>query len=76
MHKENNNTPHGAMGKGELARLYLPNISERSATNCLTKWINNHPVLRSELEKTGLKRKQKMLTPLQVSLIIQYLGEP
>lgn len=76
MRKETFTVPHGAMGKGELAHLYLPNITERSATNCLTRWINNHPVLRTELEATGLKPKQKMLTPLQVSIIIKYLGEP
>ena len=76
MHKDDTKRKYGAMGKGELARLYLPNILERSATNCLQRWINNHPILKAELEATGLKPKQKMLTPLQVSIIVKYLGEP
>ena len=76
MHNKDMTTKHGAMGKGELAHLYLPHISQRSATNTLMQWINGHPVLREELEKTGLKPRQKMLTPLQVNIIMKYLGEP
>ena len=76
MHNKDFSIPHGAMGKGELAHRYLPNISMRSATNCLMQWIKGHPVLMQELQKTGLKTRQKMLTPMQVSIIIKYLGEP
>ena len=40
------------------------------------QWIKGHPGLIQKLQKTMLKPRQKMLTPLQVSMIIKYLEEP
>ena len=46
------------------------------ATNSLMQWIKGHPGLIQKLQKTMSKPRRKMLTPLQVSMIIKYLGEP
>ena len=65
-----------ALGKGELARLYLPDMSEHSATNRLSQWIHGHRQLMEKLSETGYYKHQRLLTPRQVSLIVQFLGEP
>jgi hypothetical protein len=65
-----------AYGFGELAQLYLPNVMPKSATNRLRVWIvRNEPLLQS-LEASGWRSYSKTLTPLQVRLIVEALGEP
>ncbi len=63
-------------GYGELAQLYFPNISKKSASWQLTKWINENEVLTELLIKFGKKKRQKILSPIQVEQIIKILGEP
>ena len=65
-----------AYGYGELAQLYFPQISKQSATIQLRRWLRNNCRLLNELEKTGFKKFQKILTPKQVQIIILFLGEP
>lgn len=62
--------------KSELALRYLPNIERRSAVNRLMQWVKHNKTLCEELDRTGYYPTQKYLSPLQVQLIIQYLGEP
>ena len=79
-HKHNNtmaeNKCYNAMGKGELAQLYLPRLAPHSALNRLMQWIQMNKPLMEELEATGYRPQQKLLTPLQVATIIKFLGEP
>ncbi len=63
-------------GLSELAILYLPNINNKSASNQLSKWINSNNKLYDELVRNGYKSRQKILTPKQVNIIIDFLGEP
>ena len=63
-------------GKGELAQLYNPNISQASAVNKLNYWINLQPALSNELKKAGLVKNARSYTPAQVKLIVDALGEP
>lgn len=63
-------------GFGELACLYLPQITSKSASNQLRNWIKLNQNLQNELTLSGLKPKQKVLTPKQVNIIINHLGEP
>ena len=35
-----------------------------------------NPELKTELQGSGWRKGKKMLTPLQVRTIVQYLGEP
>lgn len=61
---------------GELARLYFPHIAKNSASWQLTCWINGSNALKEALEKTGKKPKQRILSPIQVRLIVDAFGEP
>lgn len=60
----------------ELSEMYFPNSTQRSALNQLKRWINYNNQLLSALEQKGYQNKQRYLTPAQVKLIIEYLGEP
>lgn len=60
----------------ELAQLYFPCISKKSASWQLTKWIKENKELSELLMKFGKKKRQKILSPVQVEQIIKILGEP
>ena len=49
-------------GKGELASLYLPNITQQSAVE--------------RLLATGMNPRSRRYTPAQVRLIVEVLEEP
>lgn len=63
-------------GYGELAMLYFPNSTKKSASVQLRRWITYNTNLVRNLEVTGFKKGQRVLTPMQVSMIILSLGEP
>lgn len=63
-------------GKSELAALYLPDISPKSAADTMKKWIEKAPGLTESLAATGVKPMDKKYTPAQVRLIVEALGEP
>ena len=65
-----------ALGFGELAQLYFPNISKKSASIQLSRWLKINVELNKNLSVYGFKNGQKLLTPKQVELIVNYLGEP
>ncbi|MCH5292107.1 MAG: DUF4248 domain-containing protein [Treponema sp.] len=64
------------MSKGELARLYAPDLTPHSAVNRLMKWVSLHPQLSAELAANGYRKTSRMLTSLHVGLIVKYLGAP
>lgn len=63
-------------GYGELAMLYFPNSTKRSATVQLRRWIVMNKKLKDSLLEIGFRPGQKLLTPLQVIVIIKFLGYP
>lgn len=63
-------------GFGQLALMYFPDTTKKNASTNLKNWINYNPLLKSELKKVGWKKRNRLLTPRQVSILIQYLGEP
>ena len=63
-------------GYGELAMLYFPNSNKRSASTQLGRWVSHNKSLKNQLRLAGFTRGQKILTPIQVGIIIQKLGEP
>lgn len=65
-----------AYGFGELAQLYFPNITKKSASTQLRRWIESDKFLRKELTQAGYKFCQRLLTPRQVEIILQMIGEP
>lgn len=60
----------------ELAQLYNPAVSPRSAQQMLKRWIKNDLELTARLEALGFKPRQQLLTPLQYAAIIAAFGEP
>ncbi len=60
----------------ELALLYFPNSTKKSASVQLRRWIKLNTKLIQKLKNHGFKPGQRLFTPKQVGIIIQYLGEP
>ena len=42
----------------------------------VSQWVGVNPELKTELQGNGWRKGKKMLSPLQVRTIVQYLGEP
>ena len=65
-----------AYTKSELAQLYTPCITSRAACKKLQTWIERNTDLHEALLRSGLTPRSKELTPYQVRLIVDALGEP
>ena len=65
-----------AYSKRELAMLYFPDIEPESATRQLQLWIDRCTALSDALRASNYIHRQRILTPKQVRLIVDYLGEP
>jgi hypothetical protein len=63
-------------GYGELALLYFPNSTKKSASTQLGRWLRQNNILKEKLLISGLKRGTKLLTPNQVKIIFEFIGEP
>lgn len=63
-------------GKTELAQLYMPDISPRSALATFRYWIARYPGLKERLAAQGVTPQIKRYTPSQVQLIVMALGTP
>jgi len=63
-------------GYGELAQMYFPSISKKSAAAQLRRWIRSSTTVLPMLEKLGYKIGNRLLTPAQVELIVNEFGEP
>lgn len=62
--------------KAELALAYNESMTTASALRTLNKWIELSPGLTDRLAATGYRKTAKILTPIQVRLIFEALGEP
>jgi hypothetical protein len=60
----------------ELAMLYFPNSTKKNASAQLGKWIRENEKLQSQWLELGFKPRKKLLTPIQVKMIIDVFGEP
>lgn len=63
-------------GVAEFASLYFPHIQQQSAVSQLRRWIVESPELLHDLEVAGWRRYRKILTPRQVHILLDHLGEP
>jgi hypothetical protein len=63
-------------GYGELALLYFPNSTKKSATTQLRRWIRRNGELQRTLNQMGFTERQRILTPRQVEVVVQFVGEP
>ena len=62
--------------KKELALMYFPDSSPRTAVSQLMCWIHRCTQLWTELQRMGYQPTSKSFTPRQVRAIVEQLGEP
>ena len=77
--KKDYNVNNGFVRKYELAMEYFPySPSKKAATDNLARAIDRCNTLKKAMEesKSGYNASNKYFTPLQVRLILDYLGEP
>ena len=65
-----------AYTKKELALLYFPDSTPRTAVSHLMAWIRRCTQLWQQLQQTGYQTTCKTFTPRQVRAIVDQLGEP
>ena len=65
-----------AYSKEELAMLYNPTYCISNAIYTLAAWIRHNKALKGELEKVGYNKYRRTFTPLEVKVLVKYLGEP
>jgi hypothetical protein len=65
-----------AYGFGELALLYFPNLSKRSASAQLRNWIKEDEILKKKLTNCGFYFGKKLLSPFMVIEILNIFGTP
>jgi predicted phage tail protein len=63
-------------GYCEIAMLYFPNSTKKSASAQLGRWIRQNESLKKQWVDMGFKSRKKILTPIQVRLIVKIFGEP
>lgn len=63
-------------GFSELAQQYFPNIEPKSAAKNLRSWIKHSEALQEKLAKADYTVGQRILSPRQVQVLIEHLGEP
>ena len=62
--------------KKELALLYFPTSDPHTAVNRLMSWVNRCKPLHTALLDQGYQKTAKWLSPREVRLITEHLGEP
>lgn len=65
-----------AYGFGELAQLYFPHVTKKSASTQFGRWIRLNESLKNQLLQNGFNLGNRILTPKQVAVLIHCLGEP
>ncbi|MCF8201393.1 MAG: DUF4248 domain-containing protein [Bacteroidia bacterium] len=60
----------------ELAMLYFPNSTKKSASAQLGRWIRQNEKLIMQWVELGFKPRKKILPPCQVKMIVEAFGEP
>ena len=68
--------PIRTYGMQELALCYFTKSTAASASCQLKEWMIHNKNLISALQNAGYRKGKKLLTPLQVKIIVEHLGEP
>lgn len=71
-----NEFPIHSYGWQELTVLYSPLLTPESAAKRLVKWVNLNAALIAALCQAGWRKGARVFTPLQVEVIVRFLGEP
>ena len=56
--------------------LYAPGLTPHSASRRLTRWVIINKELYDRLIRSGWIKGARILSPLQVAIIVDFLGEP
>ena len=63
--------------KTDVAMAYFPNSTDNAtARRNLLRWIRRNPELQERLQEAGYRATQHYLSPKQVGIIYEILGEP
>ena len=62
--------------KTELGLLYTPHCGKEHAWRIMHRWITRCQPLNEALLATGITPSTRILSPRQVELIVEHLGEP
>jgi hypothetical protein len=65
-----------AYGFGELAQLYFPTITKKSASAQLRRWIKFSKNIQQKLQDLDYEPGRRILTPAHVKVLIDEFGEP
>ena len=65
-----------ACSKSELALRYMPHVQAASARRMMRVWIEKNPEFKAALERAGYTDKAVILTPAQIQIHYDFLGEP
>ena len=68
--------PYRSYSVGQLAQIYYPYISPKSATRSLSRYIAVDTDLLGKLLAVGYHKGIRILTPAMVALIVQSMGSP
>lgn len=60
----------------ELGLLYSPMLTPAAASRRLKSWVLANATLIALLNEAGWHRRQRIMTPRQVSCIVEVLGKP
>ena len=60
----------------ELSVSFFPDSQQLTASRLLSRWIHRDPELLGELLQAGDIKKQRVYSPLQVSILFEHLGKP
>lgn len=63
-------------GWKELSILYAPGLTPHSSSRRLTQWVVVNKELYDRLIRSGWIKGARVISPLQVGIIVEYLGEP
>ena len=56
--------------------LYNPTYCISNAIYTLAAWIRHNKAVKGELAKVGYNKYRRTFTPLEVKVLVKYLGEP
>ena len=65
-----------ATDKRTLALRYFPHSTPTAALRRMERWMNQAHGLQEALRATGYRRRNRALTPRQLRIVYDYLGEP
>lgn len=75
MIQQQNKRPH-TCSKSELAMQYMPHVSSSAARRTMRTWIDKNPKFKVALVEAGYSDSAVLLTPAQVQIHWDFLGEP